>query len=179
MRSHAGFTLTETLIAVAVGALLLRLATPVLAGIISYNQRVAATNTLVGSIQYARSEAHTRATEVVLCPSQDGQQCAGGAPLWQHGWLVFADATPTTPRRLDASDELLLVRQAQPGVTIHSNRPAFAMRPFRRRSTNGTLVICPRHAATLPRVLIVSFTGRPRRSDVLADGGSPTCPAAR
>ena len=35
MRSHAGFTLTETLIAVAVGALLLRLATPVLAGIIS------------------------------------------------------------------------------------------------------------------------------------------------
>lgn len=178
MRALSGFTLLELLIGVALAALLLALATPAFNRLVVHNQRVAAINHFVGSLQLARSEALTRGREVVLCPSSDGEKCATGAANWRFGWLMFVDRRPARPRQPEPGDELLRVSQARQGTGIFANREAFVLRPFLRRSTNGTVRFCPASEDVPPRAVIVSFTGRPRQSPTLPNGASIPCPAS-
>jgi type IV fimbrial biogenesis protein FimT len=178
VRHAKGYTLLELMLALAVAAVLLGLAGPGMNGLLAHNHRVAAVNNLVGSLQYARSEAHKLSAEVVLCPSRDQLLCETGDEAWEHGWLVFADYSPSRPRQVDAEDVILLVRRQQARVTVRANRPAFVLRPFYRRSSNGTFRVCPTRAATPPVALIVSYTGRPRLSARLADGRPIDCPDA-
>ena len=176
MRVASGHTLLELLIALAALAVLLGLAVPGMQQLVAQNSRVAAANNLTGSLQFARSEAHKRGVEVVLCPSPGRLVCETDSDQWEHGWLVFADHTPSRPRQVGDGDEILLVRHSQQRVTVRANRPAFVLRPFYRRSSNGTFSICPTMSASAPVALIVSYTGRPRLATELPDGQAIDCP---
>ena len=59
-------------------------------------------DTLITSINYARSEAITRNQRIVLCASDDGVNCL--APLnWNDGWIVMIQADGTVLRYKDIS----------------------------------------------------------------------------
>jgi len=82
---NAGFTLIELMITVLVGAILLGIAVPSFRNFVQNSRLSAEANTLVYSLNLARSEAVKRNTSVEVCASMDGATCAG---TWANGWIV-------------------------------------------------------------------------------------------
>lgn len=102
---HAGLTLMELLVALAVAAIVSSAAMPSLLSLLHKQQMRAALNDLQGAIALTRSLAIARGSVVLMAP-----QDAGGA--WEQGWTVFADANGN--RRLDPGEERYAVQQALP-----------------------------------------------------------------
>ncbi len=154
-----GLTLLELLFALAVGAVLLAAGVPALERLSLDARRTADVNAFVTAVQLARSEAAKRGRVIVVCGSADSSTCT---PDYSAGWLVFVDEDGRPGRAAD--EPLLFAYRATIEGTISSNRALYEFRPFRRRSTNGTVTFCDRRGAAAARAVIVSYTGRPRVS---------------
>lgn len=110
-----GLTLIELLVTLAVLVVLLTVAVPGMRNLVKNNRLVAATNALVTSLAYARSEAIKRGRPVTVCASSDGATCDGSP--WQSGWIVFVDGA--TAGTVDGADAILRAHGgAADGVTI-------------------------------------------------------------
>src|SRR5882724_3310499 len=103
--ASSGLSLIEMVVTVSVAAILLSVAMPGLRTMIQNNRVAADTNVLVGSLNYARSEALTRGLPVSICASSNGTSCAGSAN-WAGGWIVFTDDAGTAGT-LDGTDALI------------------------------------------------------------------------
>ena len=105
MKSQSGFTLTELLAVISIAAILAALAAPSFRDMVRDNRVTASTNTLIAHLAFARSEAITRRTTVVLCRSADPVNitpvCGGGVTDWTTGWLVFANVGGESPPTFD------------------------------------------------------------------------------
>ena len=104
----------------AIGAILLGLAVPSLQGLMSGSQLSATTNTLVYSLQTARSEAIKRGTTVGVCTSNTplaaNATCDSGAG-YDSGWIVFVDGDDSGTR--EAAEEIVLsVEERGPAFTL-------------------------------------------------------------
>jgi type IV fimbrial biogenesis protein FimT len=88
-RISQGFTLIELLITIVVGGILAALAVPAFSGFLHEDRNIGQVNSLVASLNYARSEAIKRAVPagVTVCPSTDDSTCTGTA--WSSGWIVW------------------------------------------------------------------------------------------
>ncbi len=170
----SGFTLVELLATIAVAAALASLALPAFSRQVALSQRIALTNTLVGQIQMARAEAIKLGREVVMCASDDGQQCRDD---WSAGYLIFMDDPRGPPYQLTDGRFRLRAQRWHAPMHVAVNRDQFVFRPLARRSTNGTFRICHPQGRVPPRAVIVAPTGRPRVSARLPDGREIPCPA--
>jgi type IV fimbrial biogenesis protein FimT len=87
-----GFTLLELMVTVAITAILLTVG---LSGMKTMNERGKLReqlSTIESSLKYARAEAVSRVTPVVVCATTDGLNCrVGGEELWDRGWFIFLD----------------------------------------------------------------------------------------
>ncbi len=92
----SGFTLIEMLVTVAVAAVLLGVAVPNFADFIANNRARTELQSLVMSLQFARSEAVKRG-QLVQVSSLDGSN-------WHAGWRVWLDANGDGS--FDAGEEL-------------------------------------------------------------------------
>jgi len=81
-RLARGFTLVELMIALAVAAVLLALATPSFNSLMNANRLTSASNEFVGTLQAARMEALRRNATVQVCTSDDEATCDGGSATW-------------------------------------------------------------------------------------------------
>ena len=175
----SGTSLLELLITLAAGSILLLFAAPSFRHTIANGERTAAINEFVTALHVARREANTRAEEVVVCKSADGENCAFGSDAtWTDGLLVFANLNRDAPPRLNETEPVLLRTTPMRGVSIHGNRDAFVLRPHNRRSTNGTLTVCDRRGTAHARAIIVSYTGRPRTASTAPNGEPLQCQPA-
>ncbi|MFW5926593.1 MAG: GspH/FimT family pseudopilin [Wenzhouxiangella sp.] len=158
---NKGLTVIELMIAVAVMAVILTTAMPAL-GRFMENQRInAATNELVGHLQYARHEAIFRNTYVAACPSRDGRTCTGGN-RWDQGWIVHVDANNS--RQPDRPEDILRVVEGDENTLMHSagrTRVRFQGHGG-AYGTNLTIRVCDRDGSAAPRAVIVSNPGRVR-----------------
>ncbi len=115
MKTHAGFTLVELMITIAVLAILLGIAVPSMQDMILRNQITSSTNLLVSSATFARSEAVLRGLPVMVCNSSNPNDavpiCSSGSS-WADGWIVFVDNNGSNTR--DAGEELLRTFPALP-----------------------------------------------------------------
>jgi type IV fimbrial biogenesis protein FimT len=108
-----GFSLMETLIVIAIVAVLMALAIPTFKFVTQSNRSTAEINGLLSNLQLARAEAIKEGQTVSLCPSVDGATCSGASNAWQSGWLVFSDTGVIGT--VDGTDFIVRVQNAFTG----------------------------------------------------------------
>jgi len=92
---NAGLTLIEVLIAIVILAVLATLAAPSFVDFNKKNRLEALQNRISAALIMARTEAANRGTNMFVCPSIDGLNCAGDANKWANGWIVTSDTDST------------------------------------------------------------------------------------
>lgn len=125
-----GMTLIELMIGMSLVLIILGAGVP---GLRQW-QRATQVRTLLhelsADLAMARMAAISRGEMLLVCPGRDGQ-CQPGQD-WSHGRVIFVDKSRNG--RLDAADEVLLVRGAtRPGFAIVSSQG----RPLLRYWPNG------------------------------------------
>jgi type IV fimbrial biogenesis protein FimT len=182
-RGAGGFTLIELMTTIMVGGILVAIAVPAFNSFVLNDRDVGQVNSLVASLNYARSEAIKRASPngVIMCPSTDLQIC-NLTTNWAGGWIVaYQDPiTPANSQLLQAvpafkgSNLVTPVGAAAAGITFQSNglvTPAGAQ-PL-------TIRICDTRGAAFARDIEVNSTGRVAASQTpgkTVAGAALTCP---
>ncbi len=177
--SQRGFTLSETLTALAIAGIGLSLAAPGLQSLATRNQGAASVNELVSTLHLARSAAVTRNALVAVCPSADGERCDGSA--WDEGWIAFVDADANQER--GTAETLLHRATALPDLELRSAQfeQAFTYAPNGRISGAGSppgtgeFTFCAPGADAVHRVVVVRASGIPVLADRRRDGSTTGC----
>jgi type IV fimbrial biogenesis protein FimT len=168
------------MVTVALVAITSSIAAPPLYHFTLDNRRASNVNELVGQLQYARSEAITRNSEVVVCPSAGGEDCED--TTWESGWIVFAD--PNSNAAVDAGETVLKIADAIHGATFSTGEFDSFLR-FRANGrvmvnnpaeNSGEFTVCDERGAAYARVVQIDLAGRPVTSPHLLDGSDPVCP---
>jgi type IV fimbrial biogenesis protein FimT len=89
----SGFTIIELMITLLVGAILLGIAVPSFRNFVLDSRLTTEANSLVYSLNLARSEAVKRDGTVEVCASTNGTSCGG---TWADGWIVCTPAVDCT-----------------------------------------------------------------------------------
>lgn len=93
-----GFTLIELLVSIVIIAILITAGLPTYNSIVVNNRASAVSNSLVGTLRLAQSEAIRTRENIRVCPSNANQTaCIATNPLpttWSNGWLVVSQTTP-------------------------------------------------------------------------------------
>lgn len=165
--ARSGLALIELLAALALAALLLRLALPAYENWIASLQVMQEAQHLAASMNWARAEAIKRGVRVNICKSSTGSQCTPGS-LWHGGWIMHVDADASG--QLESASDLIRAREPlAPGVTVSANRPvadyvSYTSYGHARMLSGalqiGTLTVCVRGQAAMNVVL--SAGGRAR-----------------
>ncbi len=164
----SGFTLYEMLLTLAISGVITTTAVG-LHGIVQETTLTTQVNEMMTHLALARSEAIKRGTEVVVCPSADGQQCqhaAEGNTWWHAGFLIYVDSDGNGKR---AADEPIIAVRAGAGRRIEvkssSARPKVIYRPSGSAGgTDMTIAFCDQ-SRPRSRYIVLSNVGRPRVSD--------------
>ena len=162
-KSGAGFTLIELLISTVILSILLALAGSSYSAFRSYCFSEESRTALYRGFITAKTQALVTGTQVVMCPSLDGAQCAP-SPVWQNGWLVFQDLNKN--RDFEAGEVTLLTQPAlSNGIRLTSNqgRPRLVFQPNGSNGgTNATFLLCDGRGPGKAKNLIISNTARIR-----------------
>jgi len=171
-RRIRGITLIETMLALALVAILLATAAPAFGTLIARNESDVSRGSLVTALETARILAVSRSGHVVVCPSADQQYC-GRTTEWQHGWIVFIDTDHDGAR--SESEDLLSATQAGPdGVAILSGAGRKRIDFHADGSSpgsNATFTICDARGVQAAQAIVINNAGRLRT-------GQPTPAAA-
>ncbi|MBV8270739.1 MAG: GspH/FimT family pseudopilin, partial [Cupriavidus sp.] len=145
-RRSDGLTLIEMMVVLAMVATLVTISFPSFVSFIQGNRVLSEVNSMVSSLQLARSEAIKRGEPVSVCPSSDGASCLG-ANVWSGGWLVFVDrdADGVVDAPASAAD-LLQYRAAWAGTDTFSATPSATFLTYNR---DGFAVNLPGGGVTL------------------------------
>lgn len=167
-----GFTLVELLVTLSVVAILLTLGVGGFRTLIANVKMTNAANSLIGHLQFARSEAVKRGAEVSLCPSTDGTSCVAGSDgSWETGYLVRVEGSGQVLRWVDPSE--------MGGITVTKGGASSRIVFKADGAATGyacTLTLCDLGDPSKKRGVIVSNVGRVRISDYAAGGAALTCP---
>lgn len=166
-----GFTLIELMITISVLGILLAIASPNLQSFITRNRLVAVNNELLTAINFARSEALKRASDVSLCKSSSPWTGCGGS--WSNGWIVFVDKGTIGD---STGDSILRKYQGIPnGYTLNATTNFTNYVRYKRDgSANniGTFVVCYNSDETKARGITLTKL-RPRVARDTDNDGIP------
>jgi type IV fimbrial biogenesis protein FimT len=165
LTQERGFSLIESLVAVALLAVLASLALPALQELRERNRVAASANLLLAHLQLARLRAVMDASHIVICPTLDGAACINDSRAWSRGWMLFKDMDHHQPPRFDPGDDaLLLVHRNDAGSASVLGSPPYIRYYPSGYATNRTLTLCAHSAPQHARVIIISIVGRVRVS---------------
>lgn len=186
---HAGFTLPELVVTLAVAAILVTVAVPNFRTFIQNSRINGTADNFLAALQQARSEAITRGDKVILCrtadPSTDGCGDSGDKD-WASGWLMYA--VPTEPGEVNytASGDNVLIRRGLPaaqGVAVTSDTDGNTWLTFGGDGTldepmgNGDNVVlyavCDDRGEDAGKLVVIPLIGRPYLTDDLTN--APGC----
>lgn len=166
-----GFTLIELLVTLLVGGILVSIAVPAFNNFVMNDRDIGQANSLVSSLDYARSEAikQNMPGGVTVCPSINATTCAGSA--WSGGWIVINGAgTVLSAVPALAGSNTLTAVGSPTGVTFASTGLP---------SGQLTIRICDSRGAAFARDVEVNAAGRVAASTTpgLSVAGTPlVCP---
>ena len=163
-KQSAGFTLIELLVTLSVGAIILSIAVPSFGTMLRSNRTATQANSMLASLNLARSESAKRGVRASVCPRKqpatDPETCAGNTD-WSGGWLVFTDATGTRGT-FDGTDSLLRISGAlNASPTFTATAASVQYRPTGAVDTSVTFTLTPNGCKNKERRTIkVGATGR-------------------
>ena len=166
-----GFTLTELLIVVAIGGILLTFAVPSFTESIQNNRMATQINELHASLSFARSEAVKRNGSVTMCRSSNATSCTGD---WQDGWIVFLDTN--FDGAFNGTDEVLRVHggmNEDMTLDFDQTRVTYASSGIATGGMNGTFTLCDHRGDLRARGLLIGASGRPRLAVDSNENGIP------
>jgi type IV fimbrial biogenesis protein FimT len=85
---HAGFTLVELLVTLAIAGVLLAVGVPAMTSFLADQAAAANADEFAEALRFARAEAIKRGGAVTMCASTDLATCSDN---WKSGWIVKAD----------------------------------------------------------------------------------------
>lgn len=89
---QAGLTLPELVIGLGIAAILMSIGIPSYRYITCSSRISTEVNSLLGDLQWARSEAVREGQTVTVCPANPTKtQCVANSNTWQNGWIIFTD----------------------------------------------------------------------------------------
>jgi type IV fimbrial biogenesis protein FimT len=91
-----GFTLVEMLVVLTIAVILTTVGLPSYLSTITKFRLLTETNSLVGDLQYARSEAVKQGLTIKVCVSTDSQTCSTSATSWAAGHIVITSPASGT-----------------------------------------------------------------------------------
>lgn len=94
MVKNQGFTLIEIFVGVLILSILLVAALPAFTELLNNNRSITMSNNFISFLNYARSEAIKRGSNVSVCPATDDTFSACGND-WTQGWIVILDPNGT------------------------------------------------------------------------------------
>jgi type IV fimbrial biogenesis protein FimT len=100
---YEGFSLLELLITLVLIAILVGISVPSFRTLSQNKQLKTQSDSLIGAIQFSRSEAIKRGVSVALCPvanpdaNTNGMACAN-VSNWSTGWMAFVDDNQNASR---------------------------------------------------------------------------------
>lgn len=160
MKNTHGLTLVELLVCMVVFICLTSIGIP---NLLQAHQQMTlrtTTNSMLGALHYARSQAVSSRINTSLC---NGELTCSDSAIWQNGLLVFSD--PNGNGQLDNGETLLQTLAIPEGYSWRwssfrsRTRISFA-NDGTTLALNGTFTLC--HKTTPARQIVVSATGRPR-----------------
>ena len=163
--NEKGFTLIDLLFALAILAILMNIGFPAFDDFIKRSKMKTESSALYSVLQASRIVAIENNQKVTVCPSQTGEACSSD---WSSGYIAFIDTDGN--RRIDNSETVLFQK------LIQSEEISLRWRAFGLRSSlqwlasgitnhqNGFFELCFQGEPTLARALIISKSGRIRRS---------------
>ena len=155
-----GITLIELMITIAIAGILVSLAAPNFRSSIQNNRMVTEVNELHASLNYGRSEAIKRSSNVTICRSSNGFTCSGA---WKDGWIIFSDVD--AGGTFNGGDELIRVHgPITDGNTLSfsQNSVTYVSQGVVTGGSPGTFTLCDSRGASHAKGLIVGLSGRPR-----------------
>ena len=164
VHSHQhGLTLIELMVAVAVVAILTSVGVPGFQSLMANQKQTTAVNAYIASFQQARLRAVSQASQVIVCPSNNGLTCTGGLS-WEHGWLIYDDDNRN--RQHDAGEPVVAVLPALPASLTASTSIGRTQLVYRADGSSGgsnlRLTLCDHRGAEHARSIVVNNHGRPR-----------------
>lgn len=162
-----GYSLVELAVVVAIVGVLSAIAVPSFARLLAETRVGDASSDLFSAVIQTRSEALKRRHRVILCPSEDGQDCADTVE-WTRGWIMFEDGNDSGRREVD--EPLLRIgemRQRQISISGDDSVGRYVSYVATGRTQQlttgawqaGTLTVCSEGIA---RKIIINRVGRPR-----------------
>jgi type IV fimbrial biogenesis protein FimT len=147
-RRSIGFTLIELMVTVAILSIVLGLGLPSMRDFVVANRLTSDVNSLIGFINYARSEAITRNQSVVICPKSNTTNACVNSQFWnEYAIQMFIDEDGSGNRNT--------------GDTLLKTLPAI--------DTTGTQTAVTQPSATAAKKIIfgsIGFSQSPVRLDV-------------
>ena len=176
---HAGFTLLELVIIMAIVAMLSAFAAPTYTSLVVNQHKMTAMAAFQHSVHLARTESNKSLEYIVICPSQDGLNCTQNTKNFSYGWITFINNDKDSPSVRDSDEKLIhSIKLDESDFDLVSNRKVFTFRPTTKRNTNGTVMFCPHHIASKNQsyqAVIISYTGRPRVDNQPKDSHLKLC----
>jgi type IV fimbrial biogenesis protein FimT len=152
MKNNKGFTLLELIVAISIAGILMALAIPSFRDMIRGSRLTTTINEIVGSLNYARSEAIKRGTNIVVKPVT--------ANNWESGWTVAVSSPCTVNCVLRAYPALKAnyTLRGTVGASITYSSLGTA-------GQSGNLVLCETSGGSTPKsgyvkAISINFVGR-------------------
>ncbi|QTQ37782.1 GspH/FimT family protein [Aromatoleum petrolei] len=165
--SSRGYSLVELAAVVAIAGVVSAIAVPSFARLLTDARVGEASSDLFSAVIQTRSEALKRRHRIILCPSDDTQDCSGTAD-WNPGWIMFEDANDNGRR--ETEEPLLRTGEARDSririwgdASVGRYVSYVATGRTQQLATSawqaGTLTVCSEGIA---RKIIINRVGRPR-----------------
>lgn len=168
-RPQAGLSLTELLVAVAVGGIMLTIAAPSMQSLVRQMQLKTAVGDMAGAIDLTRAQAIMRGRRVYMAPTGSD---------WAGGWAVFIDTDGDA--RPGAADEIINTHgPLAGGVAISSGFTSPRAPDYIAYNAGGRSCSHASSMAARWGTLSLSLDGKLRRIKINMLGRSRTCDPER